>query len=204
MSRPLTTPSQTQHREAVTQNTALRWQVSSLSYNNLCSFLHIAFRAHCYHRVHCSPRLYSPSETAPCDYTVNADIFAFGARRSTPDARPCSSRNTPCVHSETCKLDGKRFHTYCAHLRDMYNFDPLAVDRVLKEMRSLAANGQSSVGRIDADGAETCALINSGRKETAGEGGETLPAVGGGKDNVPSCNIEGATEVETGRRDTSK
>lgn len=128
----------------------------------------------------------------------------YGARRSTLEARPRSSRNTLWVYSETCKLDGKRFHTYCAHLRDMYNFDPLAVDRVLKEMRSLAANGQSSVGRIDTDGVETCALINSGRKETPGEGGGTVPAVGGGKDSAPSCTIEGTTEVENGRRDTSK
>lgn len=87
----------------------------------------------------------------------------------------------------------------------MYNFDPLAVDRVLKEMRSLAANGQSSVGRIDTDGVETCALINSGRKETVGEDGETsLAAVGVGKDSAPSCNAEGAAEAETCRRDASK
>lgn len=33
---------------------------------------------------------------------------------------------------------------YSAHLRDMYNFDPLAMERFLKEMRVLAAQGQTA------------------------------------------------------------
>lgn len=33
---------------------------------------------------------------------------------------------------------------YSAHLRDMYNFDPLAVEQFLKEMRLLSAQGQTA------------------------------------------------------------
>lgn len=33
---------------------------------------------------------------------------------------------------------------YSAHLRDMYNFDPVAVERFLKEMRLLSAQGQTA------------------------------------------------------------
>lgn len=33
---------------------------------------------------------------------------------------------------------------YSAHLQDMYNFDPAAVDQFLKEMRLLSAHGQTS------------------------------------------------------------
>lgn len=33
---------------------------------------------------------------------------------------------------------------YSTHLRDMYNFDPLEVERFLKEMRLLAVQGQTT------------------------------------------------------------
>ena len=42
------------------------------------------------------------------------------------------------------KLDERRFAMYSAHLRDMYNFDPAAVEQFLKEMRLLSASGQTS------------------------------------------------------------
>ncbi|CAM9156065.1 unnamed protein product, partial [Hapterophycus canaliculatus] len=42
------------------------------------------------------------------------------------------------------KLDERRFSMYSAHLRDMYNFDPVAVECFLKEMRLLAARGQTA------------------------------------------------------------
>eukprot|EP00903_Cladosiphon_okamuranus_P010271 g9725.t1 len=42
------------------------------------------------------------------------------------------------------KLDERRFSMYSAHLRDMYNFDPSAVERFLKEMRLLSAQGQTA------------------------------------------------------------
>lgn len=41
------------------------------------------------------------------------------------------------------KLDERRFNMYSTHLRDMYNFDPVAVESFLKEMRLLAARGQT-------------------------------------------------------------
>lgn len=47
---------------------------------------------------------------------------------------------------QTHKLDEQRFYAYCVHLRDMYNFEPTAVDSILKEMRVLAANSQYSLG----------------------------------------------------------
>ena len=46
------------------------------------------------------------------------------------------------------KLDEKRFHMYLAHLRDMYSFDPKAVDTLLKDMRILAANAEQNYRRI--------------------------------------------------------
>lgn len=87
----------------------------------------------------------------------------------------------------------------------MYNFDPLAVDRVLKEMRFLATNGQSIVGRIDPTDVNTDIALHSGHKETIAKGGgDKLPVAGVGKGSAPSCNTEGATEPENGRRNTNK
>lgn len=51
-------------------------------------------------------------------------------------------------YSQVHKLDEKRFNMYAANLRDMYTFDPAEVERVLKEMRILAANGQGSAQKM--------------------------------------------------------
>ncbi|CAM9869137.1 unnamed protein product, partial [Scytosiphon promiscuus] len=54
--------------------------------------------------------------------------------------RALTNKWTRHVH----KLDERRFSMYSAHLRDMYNFDPIAVECFLKEMRLLAARGQTA------------------------------------------------------------
>lgn len=47
---------------------------------------------------------------------------------------------------QTHRLDEQRFHGYCSHLRDIYNFEPKTVDSILKDMRVLAANSQYLIG----------------------------------------------------------
>lgn len=47
---------------------------------------------------------------------------------------------------QTHHLDEQRFHAYCSHLRDIYNFEPKTVDSFLKDMRVLAANSQYLIG----------------------------------------------------------
>lgn len=66
------------------------------------------------------------------------------------------------------KLDERRFSMYSTHLRDMYNFDPLEMERFLKEMRLLAAQGQTAAQAMKS-------------KPAQGNGETGAQAVGNGK-----------------------
>ncbi|CAM9362683.1 unnamed protein product [Ectocarpus sp. 4 AP-2014] len=66
----------------------------------------------------------------------------FTSYRDVTKARKRALTNKWTRHVH--KVDERRFSMYSAHLRDMYNFDPVQVEGVLKEMRLLSAQGQTT------------------------------------------------------------
>ncbi|CAM9143315.1 unnamed protein product [Ectocarpus fasciculatus] len=66
----------------------------------------------------------------------------FTSYRDVTKARKRALTNKWTRHVH--KVDERRFSMYSAHLQDMYNFDPVQVEGVLKEMRLLSAHGQTT------------------------------------------------------------
>eukprot|EP00752_Nemacystus_decipiens_P015606 g13929.t1 len=103
--------------------------------------------------------------------------------------RALTNKWTRQVH----KLDERRFSMYSAHLRDMYNFDPAAVEKFLKEMRQLSAHGQTSAQAMKSKlmplagifATETHVRGHDGETHVRGHDGED----GGGKSEAESAGL---------------
>ena len=96
-------------------------------------------------------------------------------------------------------LDGERFSTYSQHLRDMYNFDPSAVEKFLKEMRVLATNGQNAAygmrAKVGAKG-----LVNGIAASPRAECAAATASEYQGSVTVHGADAEGGPAVEGSSR----
>lgn len=96
-------------------------------------------------------------------------------------------------------LDGERFSTYSQHLRDMYNFDPSAVEQFLKEMRVLAANGHNAAygmrAKVGAKG-----LVNGIAASPRTECAAATVSENQGSVTVYGAEVDGGDAVEESSR----
>ena len=86
---------------------------------------------------------------------------------------------------------------YSAHLRDMYNFDPAAVEQFLKEMRLLSAQGQTAAQAmksklIPLPGIVAANAHASGDEDEGNDGAENDKAGGRGTNDADRKGEGGA------------
>ncbi|CAM9161347.1 unnamed protein product [Ectocarpus sp. 12 AP-2014] len=117
----------------------------------------------------------------------------FTSYRDVTKARKRALTNKWTRHVH--KVDERRFSMYSAHLRDMYNFDPVQVEGVLKEMRLLSAQGQTTAQAMKTKiflGTGDAAGNHAATRADGGNGTQTT----GSKDNSNDENngIEASRE----------
>ncbi|CAM9151212.1 unnamed protein product [Ectocarpus sp. 12 AP-2014] len=119
----------------------------------------------------------------------------FTSYRDVTKARKRALTNKWTRHVH--KVDERRFSMYSAHLRDMYNFDPVQVEGVLKEMRLLSAQGQTTAQAMKTKiflGTGDAAGNHAARRADGGNATQTT----GNKDNSNDENNGNEASREEG------
>lgn len=99
---------------------------------------------------------------------------------------------------------------YSAHLRDMYNFDPLAMERFLKEMRLLAAQGQNVAQAMKSKplaqgqqiAGDDARIAGSGKEED--NGGANINSEGANPENDSQDEARTNNGIAGGRREGAR
>lgn len=131
-------------------------------------------------------------------YSLSGDHPLLLLLDNTSNPRDNGSVVTSRCGRHVHKLDERRFSMYSAHLRDMYNFDPAAVEQFLKEMRLLSAEGQTAAQAMKSKLIPLSGIVTNNTNTNAHASGED----GEGKDEAEgrvAANSSNANERDRKR-----